>query len=61
MTQEKLVDTLQQLGEVMSKLEIQEALQALTGEEEIEGALPTLVSADTFAHEVLGFEEQLMA
>lgn len=58
LTRDALVAVLKQLGEPMSAEELQEALQALTGEAELESAMPPTLDAAVFANDILGFEEQ---
>ncbi|KAF5841782.1 WD40-repeat-containing domain protein [Dunaliella salina] len=58
MHRDKLLAVLRQFGEAVHEDEIAESLQALTGEERAEAALPPLLDAQVFANEILGFEEQ---
>lgn len=48
---------LQQEGEYMSTIEIQEYLHLLVGDSNFKTALPNEITADEFAENILGFEE----
>lgn len=57
LSREALLVALQQAGERMSGEELLGVLQALTGAERAQDALPPVMDAHTFRAEVLGFDE----
>ncbi|KAK9829874.1 hypothetical protein WJX72_008365 [[Myrmecia] bisecta] len=54
---EDLVDILTSSGEPMSAEEVATCLQALTGHQHAEDAMPGMVAATEFADQILGFQE----
>lgn len=54
---DQLIDQMEQNGEYMRIEELCECLNLLIGDRNIKTALPTEITSDDFAENILGFEE----